>query len=304
MIQRAIRSALLLTACVFLVAVPRVISYTQATPASIADELLAADRAFLAASAKTDLVSGFSAMFADDIVMAIPGTSFAEGRTAVVAALQANPANLMAKAEWEPVRAGISADGLQGFTFGYMTIRRADGTTVPAKYMSYWVKGPQGWRVVAYKRGGSPAEGERTPLMAPSLPVRLVPPSTDAQVIAAHRASLDAAERAFSADAQVMGIGAAFTKHGHDDAVNMNRPTVAFQISAAEIGKGSKPGTTSPVTWAPMILIVSSSGDLGVSLGRSYKNAADGTPTTEINQTFFTIWRRDSPTSPWKYIAE
>jgi hypothetical protein len=124
------------------------------------------------------------------------------------------------------------------------------------------------------------------------------------EVVAAHKASLDAAERAFSADANVIGVGAAFAKHGHDDAVYMSRPTAEFLISAAAIGKSSTPGTTSPVTWAPTILIVASSGDLGVSLGRSYKNTADGKPTTEVNQTFFTIWRRDAPSAPWKYIAE
>ena len=39
-----------------------------ATPQSVVDELLAADRAFSAASAKTDLVSGLTAMFAEDVV--------------------------------------------------------------------------------------------------------------------------------------------------------------------------------------------------------------------------------------------
>src|SRR5687768_11960179 len=127
-------------------------SPTATTPAAVADELLAADRAFSSASATTDFVSGLGAMFADDVVMAIPGTSFAEGRAAAVAALQSNPANVTSKAEWEPIRAGVSADGQHGFTFGYMTIRRGDGTIVPAKYMAYWVKGADGWRVAAYKR--------------------------------------------------------------------------------------------------------------------------------------------------------
>lgn len=40
-----------------------------ATPREAVDELLAADRAFSAASARTDAVSGLSAMFADDIMM-------------------------------------------------------------------------------------------------------------------------------------------------------------------------------------------------------------------------------------------
>src|SRR5690606_20506568 len=118
-------------------------------PGAVVDELLAADRAFSAASADTDLVSGLSAMFADDVVMPIPPGSFAEGAEEAIAALRANPANAGARATWVPVRGGVAADGRHGFTFGYMTIRRADGTDAPAKYLSYWIRRPEGWRVVA-----------------------------------------------------------------------------------------------------------------------------------------------------------
>src|SRR5690349_20131752 len=51
-----------------------------ATPAQIADELLAADRAFSEASGKTDLISGLSAMFASDVTMPIPGGVFANSK--------------------------------------------------------------------------------------------------------------------------------------------------------------------------------------------------------------------------------
>src|SRR4029077_20234562 len=122
-----------------------------ATPQSGRDELLAADRAFAAASAGTDLVSGLSAMFADDVVIPMPPGQFVDGKTAVVAALRANADNLTSRTEWTPVRAGISADARHGFTFGYMTIRRKDGDDLPLKYLSYWVKQPAGWRVAAFK---------------------------------------------------------------------------------------------------------------------------------------------------------
>jgi ketosteroid isomerase-like protein len=55
-----------------------------ATTQSAVDELLAADRAFSAASATTDLVSGLSAMFADDVVIPNPPGQFAGGKAAVV----------------------------------------------------------------------------------------------------------------------------------------------------------------------------------------------------------------------------
>src|SRR2546428_9713920 len=46
------------------------------SPQTVVDELLAADRAFSAASAKTDLVSGLTAMFADDVAIPMPPGQF------------------------------------------------------------------------------------------------------------------------------------------------------------------------------------------------------------------------------------
>ena len=60
------------------------------TPQSAVDELLAADRAFSAASAKTDLVTGLSAMFADAVVIPSPPGKFVEGKAAVIAGLREN----------------------------------------------------------------------------------------------------------------------------------------------------------------------------------------------------------------------
>src|SRR5262249_23273539 len=117
------------------------------TPQTVVDELLATDRAFSAASAKTDLVSGLSAMFADDVGIPMPPRQFVNGKAAVIEALRANADTLTSKTEWTPVRGGASADGQQGFTFGYMTIHRGDGTDLPLKYLAYWVKGREGWRV-------------------------------------------------------------------------------------------------------------------------------------------------------------
>jgi hypothetical protein len=45
---------------------------TAQNPQQVADDLLAADRAFSAASAKTDLVAGLTAMFASDVAMMAP----------------------------------------------------------------------------------------------------------------------------------------------------------------------------------------------------------------------------------------
>jgi len=275
------------------------------SPQSAVDALLAADRAFSAASAKTDLVSGLTAMFADDVVIPMPPGQFVDGRTAVAAALRANADNLTARTEWTPVRGGISADGQHGFTFGYMTIHRQDGSELPLKYLSYWVKRPEGWRVAAFKRPRASA-ASRAGAVARAIPARLVEPTTDAKRLADAKASLDAAERAFSSDAQKMGIGRAFAQYGSADAINLGRPDEPGVVTGSEnIGRLVSQGVpegVSPVSWAPERVIVASSGDLGVTIGWIVPN----TPSADrpAKNPFFTIWRKANAAAPWRYVAE
>ncbi|WP_420126532.1 DUF4440 domain-containing protein [Longimicrobium sp.] len=269
------------------------------------DGLLAADRAFASASAWTDLVSGISAMFAADVVMPLPNGTFAESAEAATAAMRENPANATARAEWAPVRGGISADGQHGFTFGYMTVRQADGTSTPAKYLAYWVRQPAGWRVAVYRRARRPEGEVSTALLPPALPDRLVPPSANRAAVEAHRASLDAAERAFSDESQTIGLGAAFAKWGSDDAMNIGRGAT-FTLGATAIGAAIGEGSPGPsqVSWAPDRVIIASSGDLGVTIGRIRQNTPPADASAPSSFPFFTIWRRPTPTSPWRYVAE
>jgi ketosteroid isomerase-like protein len=276
------------------------------TPQSAVDELLAADRAFSAASANTDLVAGLTAMFADDVVIPNPPGQFAEGKTAVVAMLRANADNARSRTEWMPVRGGISADGQHGFTVGFMTLSRPDGTTLRLKYLAYWVKHAEGWRVAAYKRTRAGEGSPSLAIMAPALPTALVPSSSEAVVIARHRDSLDAAERAFSNEAQKIGLGPAFARFGSTDAVNLGGAADAGLVVGAEniarTVSAGQPATGSTLFWAPDRVIVASSGDLGVTIGMIHPNAP--TAGQPANFPFFTIWRRESATAPWRYIAE
>jgi ketosteroid isomerase-like protein len=276
------------------------------TPQTVVDELLAADRAFSAASANTDLVSGLSAMFADDVVIPMPPGQFVNGKTAVVDALRTNADNLTSKTEWTPVRGGVSADGRHGFTFGYMTIHRGDGTDLPLKYLAYWVKQRGGWRVAAYKRSrANAAPGSLAPV-APALPERIVAPTTDVAAIERARKSLDGAERAFSDEAQKIGLGPAFVRFGSADAINLGSPDHATVVTGSTkigemVGEGLAPNV-SPVTWAPERVIVASSGDLGVTIGWITRTSAE--QNRPPRNPFFTIWRRANASAPWTYIAE
>lgn len=282
-------------------------SQAPATPEAAVSELLAADRAFSTASAKTDLVSGISAMFAETVIMGPnAGNSFAHGYAAALEALRGNPANTGARLEWTPVRGGVSADGLHGFTLGYLTVRRADQSVVQGKYLAYWVKQAGGWRVAAYKRGRRPDGAVKLDPMPPALPPRMVAPSTDTAAIARFRRSLDSTERAFSAESQILGLGAAFAKYGTADAINLGGPNdTAFVLGSDAIGRAvsqDQPSKPSELSWAPEQVIVASSGDLGITIGTIRpKSPAAGQPA---GFPFFTIWRRATPADPWRYVAE
>ena len=274
------------------------------TPHQIVEELLAADRAFSADSAKTTVVPGLAAMFADDVIMPTPAGTFAKGKSAVIDTLGANPDNVTGRIDWTPIRGGLSGDGVQGFTFGYMTLRKADGTTTPLKYMSYWMKGADGWRVVAFKRGRRPEGSVSTKMMPPSLPQQLVTPKP---VTALVKQSLVAAEKSFSDAAQKIGLGPAFAKFGLVDAVNFgggaNASYVVGAPAIAKLVSTGQPATGgSTVSWSCDTPIVASSGDLGVSIGFIRQNAPAAAGATAEPAPFFTIWRKVNKV--WKYIAE
>jgi len=272
-------------------------------PQSVVDHLLATDRNYAQPSASLELADGIAAMFDADTVMPVPG-GFARGRDAIVAALKANPANIGARASWTPVRGGISADGRHGFTLGFMTIAADGKPERKAKYLSYWVRKPEGWRVAVYKRSGRPDGEASLDLMPASLPETPLNPVTDAATLKSFRASLDQAERTFSDDAQAIGIGPAFVKHGRPDATNIGGGpgfTVGNDKIGADVaGQSSGPG----VRWAPDGgVIVAATGDLGITWGLIKSNGApvEGRPS-EFPYT--TIWRRATPQAPWRYIAE
>jgi ketosteroid isomerase-like protein len=268
------------------------------------DGLLAADRAFSAAAAQAaDAVSGFAPMLDADVVMPSPGRGHLVGREAVVGAFRDGPAFREGRVEWTPVRAGISADGTQGFTFGYLTLSGGDPARRNRKYLAYWVRRPEGWRVAAYRQNVREAGEVSLDLLPPSLPRFATEPIADPEAIADHQRSLAAAEQAFSDRAQRAGLRTAFREYGRPDAMNMYEGA-AFRVGLDAVTAGFPEGqTTSPVRWSTERSLVASSGDLGVSIGTIRPNGpvAEGRPSS---LPFFTIWRRDAPDSPWRYIAE
>lgn len=277
------------------------------TPAAVAESLIAADRAASSRAARLPLADGLAAMFRDDVIAPGAPARLYRGLDEVRAYLRASP-DADARATWTPIRAGVSADGRHGFTFGFMTATRADGATTPLKYMAYWIRDDDDtWRVAGYKRARRPDGEASLTEMAPLLPGRLVSPTSDAATGDRHRASLAAAERAFSDRAQVIGLGPAFREFGAPTAVNMGGPASAPYVvgndAIATLIGASSPQPTSPVEWSTDVALVASSGDLGISFGFIRPHATPG-GAASTGSPFFTIWHRASPDAPWRYIAE
>lgn len=278
-----------------------------ADPRQSVDDLLAADRAFARDAAKTDLVTALSKMFVSNVVMQAPG-GHVRGHEAVFAALSANAENTRSRVNWTPVRGGVSSDGRDGFTLGYLTITRPDGTVQPAKYVAYWVLRPGGWRVAAYKSVPRKPGEVSLALLPPSLPLRALPRG-DSATIDRYADELSLAEHAFSHDAGPMGLGPAFFKWGAPDAALTGGANAAEFVRgpeaiAASVSEGLTPGIV--ITWAPTQVIVASTGDLGVSIGtiRIATPASAGRAAATREVPFFTIWKRARPSDPWRYVAE
>lgn len=269
------------------------------SPEQAARALLDADRAFGAAAADVDLPTALARTFADSVLMLAPGGSVARGRDAAVAALRASPASATARLTWAPIRAGISADGAHGFTIGYVTTTRADGTAQPGKYVAYWERGADGWRVRAYKRIGRPAGDVSTALRAPSLPARLDPALAAAPAdVAGYAAELAETERAFAREGRA-GLPAAFARYATPDADHSGGPADAeFVHGPAAVARSLAAGGDGPtdIAWAPEHTIVARSGDLGANVGFIEAGGR--------RIPFLSIWRRAGPGAPWRWIAE
>jgi hypothetical protein len=268
-------------------------------PKAAVEELIAADRAFSdQAGMSADPVAGISAMFDADVVMPSP-KGHAVGRDAVIALFRENPSYTEGKVSWAPVRGGISADGTQGFTYGFLSLTGGDPARRDRKYLAYWIKQPAGWRVVAYRQQvRQPGEVSRR-MLPPSLPPFAAEPVTDPAAMTILHLSVAAAEKSFSDHAQKVGLKRAFRDYGREDAMNMYGGA-GFAVGLDAVTAGFKEGDPTTIHWFTERSYVSSSGDLGVSIGTIAPNDPKGGPSFP----FFTVWRRDGPDQPWRYVAE
>lgn len=261
--------------------------------------LLASDNS-AATAARNEGLSGLTQLFDEHVVVfAPPVPGFAEGPDAASATLERALGENSAHFGLNAIRAGVSGDGAQGFTFGY--VNGQGQTPYLGKYLAYWVREHGAWRIRLFKLIPRPEGDVSLELMAPFAPSLTTTPA-DAARTQDYADALARREREFSDAAQSEGLGPAFARFGRNDAVNVGGEA-SFVVSAAAIG-AIHPDGPSPLVWsADRGVLVASSGDLGVTWGMLRRTGP--TPPGRLAEIpFFTIWARESPDEPWLYIAE
>jgi hypothetical protein len=267
---------------------------TEAARAALGEISAAEARALEQARGKPP-ADAIVALLGDDTRLYARGGPFI-GREPALAGLKANPGNKGTGTSWHPLKRGASSDGSHGFSLGYFDIAGGDPAIAGRFYLAYWVREAGGWRLVALKQGLRTPTATTSDRLPDSVPANAPSMKLDP---AAARQSLVAAEKAFSDRAQVAGIGKAFAEFGRHDAVN-GGTVGAAAIGAAVSGGGDGP---SPVEWSADDALVAPSGDLGITFGTIRpKVAPSGAKPTAI--PFFTIWMREGPDRPWRYVAE
>lgn len=253
--------------------------------------------------------AALDALFADQVMVPLRRTGgFAKTKSEAVQALVGGPFAANQSLAWQPIRAGVSADGTRGFSAGYQTIKNSEGQVTRGKYLAFWKSNDGAWNVYAYRVIPAPSG---TP------PITRWPnwASADKSVLASdqseHAATLRAAEQAFSDRAQIIRLGPAFAEFGQEDSLNLGGPADIGIVKGSKaigalVGAG-EPAEGSSVYWAADAAVdVADSGDLGVTFG--FIRIHPG-PDGDGNKVpppipFFTVWARADAAQGWRYIAE
>jgi len=255
--------------------------------------MVAAERAFAAATAEIGVRDGFLTFFADDSISIVPG---ADGsKVTVVPArpgLESRPEPklpLPAQLIWEPFTGQVSSDGTLGWlTGGYASLTVTTREIVArGAYFSVWKRQTNGtWRVWL-------DEGISLPdVWRDASPFRAAPDPDSAPAATSSAAeTLDQAERSVSSggDAWRARLAEALRLHRDGKMPFVERDAVIAGITAE----------WKTVRYTLIKSETAASGDLAVTLGGYDATAASGPE----HGTWVRVWKRDV-TGRWRIVFE
>lgn len=268
------------------------------------DALLRADLARADSVAQLGVARGLAANFTSDVVYLRGGLPIVRSRAAAQAIIAAESLGGPVAVRWQPVRADVSRDGRNGYSYGYTVIGSAANGTPSLRmdrYIAFWRREGDAWQIAAY------AETYGAPPPALAMP-SVVADSALADVpMRRSRGPLEdvrAADDEFAQTAMKLGSSRAFGAYAAANAQIFSTPG-EFITGPDAIAQAFGPTTDdSKLSWHPVTGEVARSGDLGFTVGNAVftgKNL-DGTPQVRYSK-YLTVWRKQRDGS-WRYVVD
>ena len=244
--------------------------------------------------------------FVDAVASVIAPTGFyiaalgteGNGPAAARAFLSRDTLNPKSRMRLVVVRLDVSADGNDGYSYGYLDVIRPNGDTIFGQYKAYWRRDASGrWAALGFGRGPREAGalGSLPDSLSPTATWYKTWPSTDSL---SARETLKAAEIAFS-DSSAKSIGAAFMAFAAPDAAKIDGSAYVFGPKAIGRQFDNPPQGFAGIAWHAEQGTISGSNDLGFNVGPVMRRGSPGAS----GGRFFTIWKRQ-PNGEWKYLVD
>jgi ketosteroid isomerase-like protein len=279
---------------------------TGQSPADRRTELLAqaADAATRAAAG--DFVAALTGLFAPQGIYLSNTPELLRGPAGARTWIERDSLATRSRARWTVVRGDVSADGRDGYTYGYFDVIHPAGDTIYLKYQAYWRRSPAGrWEILAFSRGRRAAGPD-----GPGIPTELAAantarhPGTNADTAAILR-EIEATEAAFS-DSVGVNVAAAFGGFAAPDAGKLEGGSsfVFGKAAITALFASPPPGQLGPV-WRPQAGSAAASGDLGFTLGPAWARQAGPVQTGPPPNAgrYFTIWKRQRD-GTWRFLVD
>lgn len=240
----------------------------------------------------------------DSVVFLRAGVPAVYGAAAVRALLPATNPPGAATTVWQPLGGGLSSDLRSAYTFG-VTARVAAGEgSTPiqfARYIAYWQRDlHRPWRIIAYAEVGQVASGQEPTFTSDQLapPAKLMPEKR-----ADARAAVRSADSAFADLAIRMGLASAFSSTAAPAGVVIGDPALVVGPEAIRAYFEAQPGGSS-LSWRPVYGSVSSSRDLGFTVGE-YVSTGRGPSGATVQRfgKYLTVWRRQRDGN-WRFVVD
>jgi ketosteroid isomerase-like protein len=195
----------------------------------------------------------------------------------------------------------VSADGRDGFTYGYFDVIRPAGDTLPGRYHAYWRRdASDAWRILVFQRGRREAGPLTVVLPFPARTLAWGPSASGDSLRT--QDELRRMEAAFN-DSAALSLDGAFKHFAAPDAGKFAPPSrFVFGPEGIEtIFTGAPPGAGP--AWRPEAVSVARSNDLGFTYGPAWPRQGPAPRDAEVRGRYFTIWRRQ-PDGTWKYVVD